>query len=124
MNWKKWIRILFPLPFWAEVPVFAACCAGLVWVFVKGMEQWWPAYFLYALSAYSLTALCVRLPGAVKREKAWVKNHPKIAHILKNKELHFLIELYFEQFLNFAYGFFKIASGVIVGSAWIGADGI
>jgi divalent metal cation (Fe/Co/Zn/Cd) transporter len=33
-------------------------------------------------------------------------------------------DAYFEQFINFAYGIFKIASGVIVGSAWIGADGI
>jgi len=38
--------------------------------------------------------------------------------------LHFKLRLYFEQFLNFAYGIFKIVSGVIVGSAWIGADGI
>ena len=44
--------------------------------------------------------------------------------LLKNKELHFKLELYFEQFVNFAYGIFKIASGVIVGSAWLGADGI
>ena len=32
--------------------------------------------------------------------------------------------MYLEQFINFAYGIFKIVSGVIVGSAWIGADGI
>ena len=44
--------------------------------------------------------------------------------LLKNEELKFSLELYFEQFINFAYGIFKIASGVIVGSAWIGADGI
>ena len=57
-------------------------------------------------------------------EKDWLKNHPRVDGLLKNKELHFKLELYFEQFLNFAYGIFKIASGVIVGSAWIGADGI
>ena len=124
MTWKKWIRIVFPLPLWAEIPVFATCCAGLVWVFVNGMEQWWPAYFLYALSAYSLTGLCIKLPGAIRMEKAWVKSHPKVERIIKNKELHFKLELYFEQFINFAYGIFKIVSGVIVGSAWIGADGI
>jgi uncharacterized membrane protein len=57
-------------------------------------------------------------------EKNWLKNHPEVEGLLKNKELHFKGKLYFEQFVNFAYGIFKIVSGVIVGSAWIGADGI
>ena len=43
---------------------------------------------------------------------------------MKDEELKFKAELYFEQFLNFAYGIFKIVSGVIIGSAWIGCDGI
>ena len=93
-------------------------------MFVNGLDMWWPAYILYGVSAYSLAALCIKLPGAVRREQNWVKNHPKVEGILKNEELKFSLELYFEQFINFAYGIFKIASGVIVGSAWIGADGI
>ena len=115
---------MFPFPAWADVLMFAAFGAGLIWVFVNGLEMWWPSFILYALSAYSLTALCVKLPGAVRMEKDWLKNHPKVEGMLKNKELHFKLELYFEQFINFAYGIFKIVSGVIVGSAWIGADGI
>lgn len=123
LNWRGWKKI-FPLPVWAEVLLFAACCAGLVWVFLNGLELWWPAYFLYGLSAYALTALCIKLPGAVRMEKEWVKNHPKVDGLLKNQELHFRLELYIEQFINFAYGIFKIVSGVVIGSAWIGADGI
>ena len=53
-----------------------------------------------------------------------MQNHPKVAGILKNRELRFSAELYLDQFINFAYGIFKILSGVIIGSAWIGADGI
>ena len=123
LHWSGWKKI-FPFPVWAEVLLFAGCCAGLVWVFVNKMEQWLPAYFLYALSAYSLTALCIKLPSAVRMEKDWLKNHPKVEGILKNKELKFSLELYLEQFINFAYGIFKIVSGVVIGSAWIGADGI
>lgn len=123
LHWSGWKKI-FPFPVWAEVLLFAACCSGLVWIFVNSLEMWWPSYILYVLSAYSLTALCVRLPSAVRMEKDWLKSHPKVEGLLKNKELHFKLELYFEQFLNFAYGIFKIISGVIVGSAWIGADGI
>jgi hypothetical protein len=123
LHWSGWKKI-FPLPAWADVLVLAAFGAGLIWVFVNGLEMWWPSYILYVLSAYSLTALCVKLPGAVREEKAWAKRHPKIESIIRDKELHFKLELYFEQFVNFAYGIFKIASGVVLGSAWIGCDGI
>ena len=123
LHWNGWKKI-FPLPVWAACLLFAACCAGLVWVFLNGLELWWPAYILYGLSAYGLTALCLKLPGAIRNEKDWMKKHPKVENILRNKELHFTLELYLEQFINFAYGIFKIASGVIVGSAWMGADGI
>jgi hypothetical protein len=115
---------MFPFPAWADVLMFAAFGAGLIWVFMNGLEMWWPSFVLYALSAYSLTALCVKLPGAVRKEKDWVKRHPKVESLIQNTELHFKLELYLEQFINFAYGIFKIVSGVVVGSAWIGADGI
>lgn len=123
LRWNGWTK-LFPFPVWVEILLFLTCGAGLIWVFWNGQELWWPSYFLYCLSAYSLTALCVKLPGAVQRERDWMQNHPKFAGVLKDKELHFKLELYIEQFLNFAYGIFKIVSGVVVGSAWIGADGI
>ena len=123
LRWRGW-KMIFPLPVWAEILLFAACSAGLLWVFVSGLELWWPSYILYALSAYSLTALCIKLPGAVRKGQNWIASHPKIESLLKNKELHFKLGLYIEQFINFAYGIFKILSGVIVGSAWIGADGI
>ena len=123
LHWSGWKKV-FPFPVWAEVLLFAACCAGLVWVFINRLELWWPSYILYGISAYSLAALCAKLPGAVRREKIWMQKHPKLAHFLGNSELKFSLELYAEQFINFAYGVFKIATGVIVGSAWIGADGI
>ena len=122
-GWPVWGRI-FSLPVWGLIPMAVACGAGLVWVFVSGREAWWPAYLLYALSAYTLTALCVQLPGGIRGVKSWLIRHPKIAALLKNKEFKFLLELYFEQFINFAYGIFKIVSGVVIGSAWIGCDGI
>lgn len=123
LYWNGWKKI-FPFPAWADALMFAAFGAGLIGIFMNGLELWWPAYILYGLSAYSLTALCIKLPSAVRMEKNWLKNHPKVEELIKNQELHFKLELYFEQFVNFAYGIFKIASGVILGSAWIGADGI
>ena len=123
LHWSGWKK-LFPFPAWADAVWLGVFGAGLVWVFLQGLELWWPSYILYALSAYSLTALCIKLPGAVRREKDWLRRHPRVEGVLRNSELKFSLELYGEQVINFAYGIFKIASGVAVGSAWIGADGI
>ena len=123
LHWNGWKKI-FPMPVWADALLFTACCAGLIWVFINGLELWWPAYILYGLSAYSLTALCIHIPAAVRMERSWRVDHPKADAFLRNKELKFSLELYAEQFINFAYGIYKIAAGMIVGSAWIGADGL
>lgn len=122
-KWDGWKKI-FPFPAWADSLMFLSFCAGLIWVFWKGLELWRPSYILYALSAYSLTSLCVKLPGVIRGVQDWRKRHPKTDEAIHNEELKFSLELYIEQFLNFAYGIFKIISGVVVGSAWIGADGI
>ena len=123
IHWAGW-RILFGLPFSLVLLLSIASAGGLVWVFARGMETHLAAYLLYPLSAYSLTALCVKLPSGFRRTKAWLSDHPKLTAILESQELRFRMGLYFEQFINFAYGCFKIASGVILGSAWIGCDGI
>ena len=123
VSWTYWTK-LFDLPWPLVVLLSAACSVGLIWVFVNGRENWVPAYFLYAMSAWCLTTLCVKLPAGVRSTKGWLSRHPKLTALLKNEELHFKLDLYFEQFLNFSYGIFKISSGVILGSAWIGCDGI
>lgn len=123
VSWTYW-RKFFALPYPLVLLLSTACAVGLICVFVNGLETWIPAYFLYAVSAWCLTALLVKLPAAVRNAKDWLSRHPKLTTLLKNEELHFQLELYFEQFLNFAYGIFKIASGVVLGSAWIGCDGI
>ena len=123
VHWRGW-KWIFPLPLWAVFLLFLACGAGLFWVFWKGLELWWPSYFLYGISAYALTALCIRLPKAVRMERRWMEHHPKVSGVLRDEALQFSVGLYREQLVNFGYGIFKIVSGVTAGSAWIGADGI
>lgn len=94
LRWRGW-KYVFPLPVWAEVIVFAACCAGLIGIFWNGLEQWWPAYFLYALSAYGLTALGVKLPRLIRGMQNWMQNHPKVAGILKKQRAEIFCETVF-----------------------------
>ena len=123
VSWRGW-RILFSLPFPVVLALSVLCGGGLIWVFVRGLEQWAPAYGLYALSAWCLIALCVKLPGTVRGVRGWLGRHPKLTACLGNDSLQFGLSLWAEQLINFAYGIFKIASGVVLGSAWIGCDGI
>jgi hypothetical protein len=123
MQWQGWRKIFF-LPFPLSLTLFAACMAALLWVFLNHVEQQFFAYGVYALSAYLLLDVCIRFPSEIKNAKAWLARHPKIRYFLKSKEILFTAKLYAGQMINFAYGIFKIVAGVVLGSAWIGCDGI
>lgn len=123
VSWNGW-KVVFGLPFALLLVLCIACGIGLVWVFSNGLETQLPAYCLYPLSAYCLAALCAKLPGALRGGREWLAGHPKLGAFLGSRELHFRLGLYFDQMVNFAYGIFKIVSGIVLGSAWIGCDGI
>ena len=112
VRWPGW-KVLFGLPTLLLLSISLFCSVGLVWVFTHDRMEWVPAYFLYALSAYALTAVCVKLPVALRKGKQWLAQHPKLTVFLTNGDLQFRLGLYFEHIVNFAYGIFKIASGVM-----------
>ena len=123
IHWPGW-KVLFGLPIPLLLVLSIFCASGLVWVFAAGLEKHLLSYCLYPLSAYCLTALCVRLPDALRESNAWLLRHPKVNAFFRDSDRKFTRKLYREQIINFSYGSFKIASGVILGSAWIGCDGI
>ena len=122
-HWSGW-RVLFGLPPLLLAALSIGCAAGLIWVFARGLENRLPGYCLYPLSAYCLMALCLRLPSALRGLRTLLAGDSRAAAFLKNSELQFKLGLYVQQLVNFAYGSVKIVSGVLLGSAWIGCDGI
>lgn len=122
-RWKGWHSVFF-LPFGLAAVLFLLCGAALIWVFQQGLDQCFWAYGLYVLSAYTLANLCIRLPAVIRQKDQWREKHTKVDRFLKNEELHFKLGLYRQQIINFGYGIYKIATGILIGSAWIGADGI
>ncbi len=99
--------------------------AGLSWVFLTGRDYTWYAYLIYPFSAYSLIVLCVGIPRII----AFFKRHTKEDPVFQTMQRlegdgAFGLGMYLEQFINFCYGGFKLVSGAIIGSAWIGADGL
>lgn len=122
--WKGWKTLLFPHPALVIVLTLASA-AGLIWVFLTGRENSVMAYPLYCMAFYALVTLTALIVKVGPRAKARIDRDP-LAQKLKAREKDgaFGIGMYAEQFVNFFYGIFKIASGILHGSAWIGADGI
>ena len=123
VHWTGW-KMIFGLPFGWILVISLVCAAGLVWVFTQGLETQLPGYLLYPVSFYCLVALCVRLPGALRRSKDRLFRYPKAAAFFQSSDQTFTRKLYRGQIINFAYGSFKIGAGIFYGSAWIGSDGI
>ncbi len=123
-RWSGWKRLLFPHP-GIVLLLTAVSAVGLPWIFLNGKDRTLPAYFLYTVSAYAL----VTVIALVTKLIPWVKRHfekDPVAQKLVEAENDgaFGIGMYVEQFLNFFYGGNKLISGIVQGSAWLGADGI
>ena len=77
----------------------------------------------YVLSAYTLTVLCIFF----WRKFPWLKYHynqdPLIQKVLKDDRA-FSISMHAEQCINFCYGGCKNLTGIVIGSAWVGGEGI
>ena len=123
-TWSGWKKLLFPHP--ALVIVLTVLSgAGLVWVFLFGQETSVIAYVVYCAAFYALMTMTALIVKVFPKARNQIEQDPLVQKILERESNGaFGIGMYVEQFVNFFYGVFKIASGVMVGSAWIGADGI
>lgn len=121
--WNGWRRLFILHPVFILFLTLLSG-AGLFWAFTSGMENHWVSYLIYVLSAYTLAAASASLPKFVKHIRTAAHSNPYVQRYLSDKELRFQISLYSEQIINTFYGIFKTVSGIIHGSAWIGADGL
>lgn len=122
--WSGWRKLLYPHPAIVLVLTLAGG-AGLPWVFLTGRENTVLAYPLYCAAFYALITMTALIVKAGPKAKEKITQDPLAQKIIeKENDGAFGIGMYVEQFINFFYGIFKIASGVIHGSAWIGGDGI
>lgn len=121
--WRGWRVMLFPHPAIVAI-LIPLSAAGLIWIFLTGQENSAAAYPLYCIAFYALITLVGLVVKLVPKTKRFIHTNPVLEKIAGDEEAKFRLGLYFEQIINFAYGAFKIISGAITGSAWIGADGL
>ena len=122
-NWEGWKKLLYPHPVLVIVLTLIAG-AGLPWVFLTGRENSMIAYPLYCVAFYALVTLTLLIVKLVPKARKKAEADPLIQKLTQNEEVSFSLGLYMEQLLNFGYGIFKLISGAIHASAWIGADGL
>ena len=93
MNWKEKIKRLLFLHEFLIFLIINISVAGLIFVFVKGLEAHWFAYPLYIFSFYALITVCVRVPGLVKWWKRKLHENKYTDRYLTDKDLRMQISM-------------------------------
>lgn len=120
----------FAASFFFRIPVFALLALSalsamlLGYAFCGGAEETAAAYFSYALSAYTLAALCVRIPALWRAGRAAVEGNFYGRRYLNDKAWRARLSLYMFFFIHALYAVFKMVSGVFYRSVLFGAEAV
>ena len=114
---EKIKKFLFPHEFIIFV-LFNISVAGLVLIFMYGLETHLLAYFMYVFSFYTLVTVCVRIPGIVKWWKRKLHENKYTDKYLTDKDLRMRISMYRGLLISFVFAMFKIILGFVYDSAW------
>ena len=116
---KKILRaMLLPLP--VCVLLSAACAAALIWLFAGGREEQWYSYLIFAMSAYALTILCIRLVPALGK---WIKRKKEKADAVDPSK-KFKKSLTSGMAISLVYALANLAGGLLYQSVWMGSLGL
>lgn len=107
MDWKKiGKQLLFP-PVWVLLILTVAAAAGLIWVFVQGMELAVVAYGIYVLAFYTLSVDCVFcvmvLPGQYRRIRKKLLANPFVSRYCADSDFRTRSNMYLSLYLNLLY---------------------
>ncbi len=81
------------------------------------------AYISYALSAYTLTVWCVRIPYLIERFKSFKKENRYVRRWQEDVRLRVNISLYGSFFFNLAYALFQLWLGFYHRTFWFNSLG-
>lgn len=119
----NWTRKALRIPWPAALGLSAVCGAGLIGLFLAGLETAWFAYPVFVLSFYALCADCaVLIPKCVALAKRQRERERSVTPERREQRLK---QKLFRHFLvNLVYGLYQTGRGVAVGSAWVGGNGL
>lgn len=118
MDWRertKRVLFLHELLIFFMVNISAA---GLIFLFINGLETHFIAYLLYAFSFYTLIIVCVRIPGIIKWWKRKLHENKYTDKYLTDADLRMRISMYRGLLISFVFATFKIILGFVYDSSW------
>lgn len=115
-------KILFP-PIGLLILLTVFSAVSLTTVFANGWEASPLAYVSYFLSAYTLTAICIRIPGLhpVKNTRRLICSTTLGNRYMTDHTFKARVSLYLSLGINLLYSVFKFLTGICYASVWLGA---
>lgn len=121
-KWNQWKKVLLKLLFPHPVLIFFLVNISAALLFYAFLGKNCPpavAYASYALSAYVLTVVCVKMPAIIKKTKGKVYKNKYANKYLTEKDLRVRASLYNGLLINIFFAIFKVVMGVLYNSAWL-----
>jgi len=98
--------------------------AALIYIFVAELQVTLIAYFIYAMSTYSLTILAINIPQIAVKVKIIIYGNKLGNRYMMDVPFRVKTSLYLALFSNLLYSVFKLLTGVHYASFWYGADAL
>lgn len=102
-------------------PLAVISAAALAAVFTLGLEDTAMAYASYVLSAYSLTAVTLRLITDARRWRERAMENRHVRRYRTDLDFRLRLRLTVSFGVNLCYSVYKAALGLLLGSVWFGA---
>ena len=119
MNVLKKIGKALIMPHVAVIVLIAPVALALLICSFTVFESDSPmTYASYALSAYALTLVCVRIPRTIKFIKHIKNDNKYVVRYTSDAQLRVQISLCAALLFNFAYAIFQLGLGIFHGSFW------
>lgn len=119
-RFKKFLhRLLFPgtAIVLLSVPVAAVL---LAYTFLAAEDDSPIAYASYAVSAYSLTIVCINLVPVIRKGSLWVHRNPYVSRYLEDVPFKLRVSLHLSLSINLLYAGVNALSGILYHSVWFG----
>lgn len=120
---KILLSLLFP-KIWLIVLLVPFSAAMLIYAFAYQNPNAVLVYISYALSAYTLTVVCIRSPEIVKKAKAFINSNKFCVKYFNDIGYRSSFNLNLGLSINVFYSVFKFISGIIYSSFWFGAEAV
>lgn len=118
-RWKKILwKLLFPETIWIFL-LFNVSIGLVLYIFLGKKYVEVVSYVFYALSAYTLTVVCARMPGHFKKIKKRIYSNKYAKRYLTDKDLRIRVSLYGGLVVNVCFAVFKIVMGILFQSKWL-----